>query len=268
MKARFDLLPVYAVLFMVFLYGPMLLMPLFSFNDSTFATFPLKGFTTRHYCRDGREHLDAGGTEEFADAGRSASRSRRRRLPFPASLALTRYRVPGGGPILSFMMLPLVVPSIVLAVALLVIVLNILNIPLSLWTVAAGHLMICIPFAMTVLMSRLEGFDRSLEEASGDLGASGFSTFRRITLPLAMPGVISSLLLCFIISFDEFVIAFFLTGTETTLPVFLFSQLRFPNRLPGTLALGSLILIGSALLVVLAEVLRRRGAPSSNPGDI
>jgi spermidine/putrescine transport system permease protein len=128
--------------------------------------------------------------------------------------------------------------------------------------------MICIPFAMTVLMSRLEGFDRSLEEASGDLGASGWSTFRRITLPLAMPGVISSLLLCFIISFDEFVIAFFLTGTETTLPVFLFSQLRFPNRLPGTLALGSLLLVGSAALVVLAEVLRRRGAAPAKPGEL
>lgn len=267
MKARFDLLPVYAVLFMVFLYGPMLLMPLFSFNDSTFATFPLKGFTTRHYVEmaENTSMLEALRNSLMLGIGVSITATA---VAVPASLALTRYRVPGGGPILSFMMLPLVVPSIVLAVALLVIVLNILNIPLSLWTVAAGHLMICIPFAMTVLMSRLEGFDRSLEEASGDLGASGFSTFRRITLPLAMPGVISSLLLCFIISFDEFVIAFFLTGTETTLPVFLFSQLRFPNRLPGTLALGSLILIGSALLVVLAEVLRRRGAPSSNPGDI
>jgi spermidine/putrescine transport system permease protein len=267
MKARFDLLPLYAVLFMVFLYGPMLLMPLFSFNDSTFATFPLKGFTTRHYVEmaENTSMLEALRNSLMLGIGVSITATA---VAVPASLALTRYRVPGGGPILSFMMLPLVVPSIVLAVALLVIVLNILNIPLSLWTVAAGHLMICIPFAMTVLMSRLEGFDRSLEEASGDLGASGFSTFRRITLPLAMPGVISSLLLCFIISFDEFVIAFFLTGTETTLPVFLFSQLRFPNRLPGTLALGSLILIGSALLVVLAEVLRRRGAPSSNPGDI
>jgi spermidine/putrescine transport system permease protein len=267
MKARFDLLPVYAVLFMVFLYGPMLLMPLFSFNDSTFATFPLKGFTARHYVEmaENSSMLEALRNSLMLGLGVSVTATA---VAVPAALALTRYRVPGGGPILSFMMLPLVVPSIVLAVALLVIVLSILNIPLSLWTVAAGHLMICIPFAMTVLMSRLEGFDRSLEEASGDLGASGWSTFRRITLPLAAPGVISSLLLCFIISFDEFVISFFLTGTETTLPVFLFSQLRFPNRLPGTLALGSLILVGSALLVVLAEVLRRRGAPSSNPGDI
>ena len=80
--------------------------------------------------------------------------------------------------------------------------------------------------------------------------------------------MISSLLLCFIISFDEFVIAFFLTGTENTLPVYLFSQLRFPNKLPGTLALGSAILAGSALLVVAAELLRKLGVQSTNPGDL
>ena len=108
-------------------------------------------------------------------------------------------------------------------------------------------------------MSRLEGFDKSLEEASRDLGENGWMTFRRVTLPLAMPGVISSLLLSFIVSFDEFVLAFFLAGTDPTLPVFLFSQLRFPNKLPGTLALGSLILVGSAFLVVAAEMVRRRG---------
>lgn len=264
--ARINFLLLYAVLFMAFLYGPMLLMPIFSFNDSTFSTFPLKGFTTRHYfaMAANTSMLEALRNSLLVGVAVSISATF---LAMPAALALTRYRVPGGGAILSFIMLPLVVPSIVLAVALLVIILRVFGIPLSLWTVAAGHLMLCIPFAMTVLMSRLEGFDRSLEEASGDLGASWFSTFRRITLPLAAPGVISSLLLCFIVSFDEFVISFFLTGTDSTLPVFLFSQLRFPNRLPGTLALGSLILIGSAVLVVLAEVLRRRGVASKNPGD-
>lgn len=267
MKPRFDLLSVYAVLFMVFLYGPMLLMPMFSLNDSTFSTFPLKGFTTRHYAEMAANTSMMQALRNSLVVGLSVSVVATV-LAMPAALALTRHKVPGGGAILSFMMLPLVVPSIVLAVALLVIILRIFGIPLSLWTVASGHLMLCIPFAMTVLMSRLEGFDRSLEEASGDLGASGFSTFRRITLPLAAPGVISSLLLCFIVSFDEFVISFFLTGTENTLPVFLFSQLRFPNRLPGTLALGSLILIGSAVLVVLAEVLRRRGVASNTPGNL
>ncbi len=264
---RVDLLVLYAVFFVLFLYGPMLLMPLFSFNDANFATFPLKGFTTRHYTGMSANTSMMTALRNSLLVGTAVSVVATA-LALPAALALTRYRVPGGGAILSFMMLPLVVPSIVLAVGLLVVVLRILGIPLSLWTVAAGHLMLCIPFGMTVLMSRLEGFDRSLEEASRDLGAGGWGTFRRVTLPLAAPGVISSLLLCFIISFDEFVISFFLTGTDNTLPVFLFSQLRFPNRLPSTLALGSLILVGSAVLVILAEILRKRGVASDNPGDI
>ncbi len=267
MSRRFDLLTVYAVVFVIFLYGPMLLMPLFSLNQANFATFPIEGLTLKHYgeMAQNTSMITALKNSLLLGIGVSVTATA---LGLPAAMAFTRHRVPGSAGLLSFIMLPLVVPSIVLGVALLVILLRVLGVPLSLWTVAAGHLMLCIPFGMTVLMSRLEGFDRSLEEASGDLGATRWSTFRRITLPLAMPGVISSLLLCFIISFDEFVISFFLTGTQNTLPVFLYSQLRFPNRLPGTLALGTLILLGSAILVILAEVLRRRGTPSSNPGEL
>lgn len=254
-----PLLFAYAVAFLVFLYGPVMLMPVFSLNDSTFAIFPLKGFTLRHY----REM--AANSSMIASLGNSflvatAVAALSTVIALPASIALTRHRLPGGGAVLGAMMLPLVVPSIVFAVAILIIALKFLGLELSLWTVGAGHVLLCIPFAMTVLMSRLEGFDKSLEEASRDLGEGAWMTFRRVTLPLAMPGVVSSLLLCFIVSFDEFVLAFFLSGTEPTLPVFLFSQLRFPNKLPGTLALGSLILVGSALVVILAEFLRKRGA--------
>jgi spermidine/putrescine transport system permease protein len=267
MEKRSPLLFIYAIGFVIFLYGPVLLMPVFSLNDSMFATFPLKGFTLRHY--DEMLHntsMIASLKNSFA-VGIIVSLASTA-IALPAAIALTRYRLPGGGPALGAMMLPLVIPSIVMAVALLVIILRFLDLELSLWTIGAGHVLLCLPFALTVLMSRLEGFDKSLEEASRDLGENAWMTFKRVTLPLAMPGVVSSLLLCFITSFDEFVIAFFLSGTETTLPVFLFSQLRFPNKLPGTLALGSVILVTSALLVIAAEVLRRRGTRSDVPGGI
>ncbi|TGV73999.1 ABC transporter permease subunit, partial [Mesorhizobium sp. M2D.F.Ca.ET.145.01.1.1] len=90
-----------------------------------------------------------------------------------------------------------------------------------------GHVLVCIPYSMTVLTSGFEGFDRSLEEASADLGESAFGTFRRVTLPMVAPAIISSLLVCFTISLDEFIIAFFLTGTEATLPIYIWGQLRF-----------------------------------------
>jgi spermidine/putrescine transport system permease protein len=80
-----------------------------------------------------------------------------------------------------------------------------------------------------------------------------------------LPGIIASLLMSFTISFDEFVLAFFLSGTDATLPVYLFSQLRFPQRLPSTMALGSLILFISALVIVLSEILRQRGFEAAKP---
>ena len=121
---------------------------------------------------------------------------------------------------------------------------------------------------MLVLMSRLEGFDRSLEEVSTDLGENHWMTFWRVTFPLAVPGILASLLMSFTISFDEFVLAFFLSGTDPTLPVYLFSQLRFPQRLPSTLALGSTILFISTIVVILSEMLRQRGmaAKPMSPG--
>jgi len=267
MRSRSRLLFFYAALFMLFLYGPILLAPLFSFNDSTFATFPLKGLTFRHYAELA---TNTGLLQALRNSliVATASAVIATAVSLPAAIALTRYKLPGGGAILTAMSAPLIIPSIVFGVALLIIFLRFLDLELSLWTIAASHVFICIPFAMTVLMSRLEGFDKSLEEASRDLGEGAWMTFLRVTLPLAASGIISSLLLCFVTSFDEFVLAFFLSGTEPTLPVYLFGQLRFPNKLPGMLALGSTILFVSGLIVILAELLRRRGVQSNSPGDI
>jgi spermidine/putrescine transport system permease protein len=258
MRKFFPPLTIYAIIFTVFLYGPVLLMPLFSFNDNIFAVFPLKGFTLKHY---GAMAANASMLNALKNSLVLAAIVAvvTTAVAIPTAIALTRYRLRGGGAITAALMLPLVVPSIIFAVALLVILVRILNVELSLLTVGAAHVFLCLPFAIMVLMSRLEGFDKSLEEASRDLGEDAWGTFRRVTLPLAWPAVVSSLLMCFITSFDEFVMAFFLSGTNPTLPVFLFGQLRFPNKLPGVLALGSLILLVSTILVVTAELLRRRG---------
>ena len=105
----------------------------------------------------------------------------------------------------------------------------------------------------------LRGFDKSMEEASVDLGENAWWTFWRVTFPVVFPGVLASLLLCFTISFDEFIMAFFLAGTEPTLPIFIYGQLRFPQKLPGVLALGACILVFSFVVVFFSQWLRRRG---------
>jgi len=146
----------------------------------------------------------------------------------------------------------------VLGIALLLL-LAALALPLSLAGVVLGHMLVCIPLSMTVLIARFEGFDRNLEEASADLGENGWMTFWRVTFPLMLPGILASLLLTFITSFDEFLVAYFLSGGSATLPVYIWGQLRFPERLPMVLALGAIILTVSVGLVALAEVLRNSG---------
>ena len=247
----------YALAYLAFLYLPVLFLPLFSFNNSRFIAFPLTGFTTRWYSAlfadDAMLHALGNSLEVGAVTALLSTL-----LGLLAAKAVTQYRLRGTGALLGFVSLPLFIPDIVLGIALLLL-LGAIGFPLSLAGVVLGHASLCVPFALTVLIARFEGFDRNLEEASADLGEGAFMTFWRVTFPLVLPGIAASLLLTFITSFDEFLLAYFLSGTEATLPVYIWGQLRFPDRLPMVLALGALILVASVALVVLAEWARNLG---------
>jgi spermidine/putrescine transport system permease protein len=250
-------LVIYALLYLAFLYVPVLVLPVFSFNDSQFIAFPLSGFTTRWYAALAADSamLHALGNSLKVGAVTALLSTL---LGLLAAKAVTRYRLRGAGAMLGFISLPLFIPDIVLGISLLLL-LGAVGFPLSLGAVVLGHMLVCVPFALTVLIARLEGFDRNLEEASADLGESAVMTFWRVTLPLILPGIAASLLLTFITSFDEFLVAYFLSGTEATLPIYIWGQLRFPERLPMVLALGTIILAASVALVVLAEHVRNLG---------
>jgi len=259
-KLPFTALGVYTVLYLAFLYIPVLFLPLFSFNDAIYIAFPLKGFTLKWY-------------EEMAqNAAMLATLENSLKLAVVVAIvsttlgtmaakAFTRYSIPFSKSIQSFIALPLVIPLIILGVSLLV-VFSQAKVPLSLFTIGISHIVICMPFSMFVMISRLEGFDKGLEEAAQDLGETPWMTFWRVTFPVALPGIVASVLLCFTISFDEFLLAFFLSGDESTLPVYIWSQLRFPTKLPSVLALGSCILLLSIVIVVLAEWVRHIGVSS------
>ncbi len=256
-RQYFDGFAVYAVIYLAFIYLPVLFLPLFSFNESIYIAFPLKGFTLKWY--DMMVHnpaLMSALTNSLKVAGVVSLLSTI--LGTLAAKAVTRYRMPGRGPVVGFIMIPLVVPEIIMGIALLIAISR-GGIPLSLFTIGLGHMLLCVPFSVLVMISRLEGFDKSMEEAALDLGESAWGTFWRVTFPLALPGIVASLLLTFTISFDEFILAFFLAGIDVTLPLFIWSQLRFAPRLPMVLALGASILIVSFVVVTFAEWLRRRG---------
>jgi spermidine/putrescine transport system permease protein len=248
--------PLIIAFYMFILYAPVLLLPIFSFNDSIYMNFPLKAFTTKWYvlmADDASLMKATWASVKIAVIAAFVSTI----LGFLAAKAMTQYQMRGKGVLLGFIMLPLIVPSIKLGASLLSFFRQFLDVNLSLWTVGLAHVLICIPFSMLVLVARLEGFDRNLEEASYDLGMSAWQTFRRVTLPLAMPGVMASMLLSFMVSFDEFLLAYFLSGNQATLPVYMFSLIRFPKSMPAVLALGSVILIISVVIIAIAEWLRR-----------
>lgn len=251
-------LHVYALLYLAFLYVPVLFLPLFSFNDAIYVAFPLKGFTTNWYAQMLTNEPMHAALMNSIKVG-SVTAVVATILGTFGAKAVTRYRIRAQKPVVSVIMLPLVIPGIILGVALLIL-LSRIGVPLSLYTVTLGHILISVPFAMATQMARFEGFDKSMEEAAADLGDNAWWTFWRVTFPMVFPGVLASLLLCFTISFDEFIMAFFLAGTEPTLPIFIYSQLRFPQKLPGVLALGACILVVSFVVVFFSQWLRRRGA--------
>lgn len=258
-------LQIYALIFLIVLYVPVLFLPLFSFNDSIYVKFPLTGFTFQWYielwARDAvwnalGNSLRVGGVVAVLSTF----------LGIFAAKGITRYRMPGKGPLVGFIMLPLVVPLIIFGVALLVL-LSQMGIPLSLYTVTIGHLIVCLPFSIAILIPRFEGFDKSLEEASADLGENAFGTFWRVTLPMVFPGVIASLMLTFTVSFDEFILAFFLSGTQPTLPMYIWGQLRFPQEFPSVLALSSVIIAVSFVVVLAGQWINRGAHMSAVKGD-
>ncbi len=245
----------YVAFFLLFLFAPLALLVLFSFNDSVFISFPLRGFTLAWY----RQLLD--------DDSLSAALGNSLRIAVLVALlstllgmlacrALTRHRVRGAGFALSAIMAPLAIPDLVLAVSLLI-AFQALGLGAGLHAVLLGHVVICLPLAVAILLPRYRRLDPALEEASRDLGAGPVATFFRVQWPQLAAGCAASLLLCFSVSFDEFLVAFFVSSTEQTLPVYIWGQLRFPARLPAVLALGSIIIAASFLLIALAQWLTR-----------
>lgn len=256
---------IYAYAFLVFLYAPIILLPLFAFNDGAIVAFPLAGFTTKWFEQLWVEpalHRALKNSLIIAVAASILSTC----LGIFAARASTRYNFPLKGGLIGMIMLPLVLPEIILAIALLVVLLGI-GIPLSIYTVILGHVLVCTPFSIAVLSAAFQSLDKSLEEAAYDLGETPFSTFRLIILPLVAPGIISSLLMTFTISLDEFLMAFFLAGTEPTLPVYIFSQFRFPKSVPVVLALGTILVLLSIILLTIAEYFRRRGVARTGGKD-
>lgn len=247
----------YYVLLLVFLQLPIAILILFSFNDSVLLVFPLKGFTLEWYRQllHATELINAAKNSLIIGAVSSVVATA---MGSAAAIAIARFNFRGRDIFLNIATLPLVIPYVVLAVALLILF-QALNVELSIWTIMIGHTIINVPYVMLIVAARLSGFANNLEEAAMDLGATYWGTLMRVTLPISMPALMAAFLSSFTLSFDEFSLAFFLAGTQNTLPVYLYSQLRFPNRLPLAVSTAAVVIAISIIILLLSEWLRRIG---------
>lgn len=255
--------------FLVVLYLPTTLLMVFAFNDSTTQSWPPVGFTT-HWFSDAANDsellkslvnsLKVGVVVAIATTV----------VGLCVSYPLARRKFWLRSPVSALMLSPLVVPPVVLGVAILMMIRKGPNIAipltgshtqdlLGLTAVVIGHTVLALPFTILLLMPRISSIDRRLEEAAHDLGASGLVTFRRVMLPLITPAIFSALLIAFVISIDEVVVASFVTESEQTLPMFLYASLRFPDKTAVVLPIAFLLIVVSFAIAVLATVIRVRG---------
>ena len=239
----------------LFLYLPIIVLVIFSFSGSTNVGV-WAGFSTRWYA------------ELLGDAAIQSALRVSLWVAFwstliatvlgtLAALALERYRFIGRLPFDTAMYLPIIIPDIVMALSTLLFFVT-FAVPLSRYTVLVTHVAFNVAFVAVVVRARLAEMDKSLEEAAADLGASAWTTFRRITLPILMPGIVSGALLAFTLSLDDFVITFFVAGPgSTTLPVRVYSMIKFGVP-PEVNAISTLMLVGSTVLVVISLLLQRK----------
>jgi len=239
----------------VFLYAPIVCLVVFSFNDSK-RNIVWQGFTLDYY---GRALRNGPLIEAFTNSIVVALISTAVSTVIGAllALALWRFRFPGKPVLEGAMVLPIVIPEICMGVALLVFFSRVgwptdLPWPLDLSPIVVSHVAFSFPFVTVVVRSRMVGFDRSLEEASKDLGASEWQTFWRVTVPYMKPGLIAGALLAMTLSLDDFVITFFTSGPETlTFPVKVYSMVRF-GATPEVNAASTVLILVTVVLTVIA----------------
>lgn len=255
-------LGMYVLAYLVFLYLPVSLIPLFSFNDSIQAAFPLQGFTLEWYATlFGNSALSGALANSLAIGAVAATGATL------CGITISYMDLYGRSPLASAInaiaRLPILIPGVIVGISLLILV-NLAGFGPSRIAIVLGHVLVALPTTVVVMRSRFAAIPKTIPEAALDLGASDWATFRRVMLPLAAPAVLSAFMLAFLTSFDEFIVAFFLAGTEPTLPLYIWSQLRFPKSLPTVMALGTAILGLSFVIAGAAEILRHRGLAAAD----
>lgn len=241
----------YTLLLYGFIFLPVGVLVLFSFQDSRLPIMPFKGPTLKWYESVlGDSRLTDSMINSFVVATGSSLVAVL--LGFLAAYGLARYLLPAKGLQRAMLTAPLMVSYLIIALGLLI-MFNALGVPRSLWTVAIGHVVINAPLCFAIIFSQLGDHQVNIEHAAHDLGASEWQTLWLVTTPMMLPSILASFFLALTFSWDEFIISFLLSRFEVTLPVEIWGLLRSGLN-PKTNAAGSLVFLISMVLLLLAEV--------------
>ncbi len=243
----------WAALVYLFLFVPIGLLVAFSFNSNKYGTFPFTGWTTKWYGQ-------VFGDYQIKDALTTTLRVAlfvtiiSTIVGTAAAFPLVRSKLRFRSAVRVGMTLPIMIPGLLIGVSLLVFLTNVFHLQLSVWTAIVGQSVYTTPFVLLIVAARLQGFDQSLERAASDLGANTFNRLRYVVLPLIAPAVFAGALFAFTLSLDEFIITLFLIGGSNTLPLYIYTQVKF-GITPEVNALATLLLGASVLLIALAFLL-------------
>src|SRR3990172_2888666 len=256
-------LPVYTALAVIYLFVPIAVMIAFSFNDPLGRqNITWQGFTLENYVQVWSRSDITGPMVSSLIVAVAATI-----LGTLIGLALTRYEFRGRGPLNLLIYVPMATPEVIMGASLLAMWVT-LDFQRGLPTIIIAHVMFNISFVVVTIRARLAGFNRSLEEAAMDLGADEWTTFRKVTLPLIMPGILAAALLAFALSIDDYVITSFVSGQTTTFPLWVYGASRFGVP-PEVNVLGTLIFVIAFAFICLQILWTRRGrGPATRPIEV
>ncbi|KEJ03518.1 spermidine/putrescine ABC transporter permease [Clostridium botulinum A2B7 92] len=255
MKKNKSLLSkIYATLVYAFLYLPIIVLIVFSFNKSklnaTFTGFTLDWYKNLINNTQILEALKNSLLIAFISTFFAVI------IGTLAAIGMYRYKFKGKGAMEGLLYIPVVIPEIVMGISMLAFFSS-LNLPAGIITLILAHITFCISYVIIVVRARLDGFDSALEEAAQDLGATPWQTLTKVTLPVIAPGIISGALLAFTLSLDDVIISFFAAGPDSnTLPLKIFSMVKF-GVTPEINALSTVMMVFTLSMVVIAEGIRR-----------
>ena len=253
-----SLIRLYTILVYVFMFAPIAVVIILSFNPQQFGSFPMRGFSFRWYAELAGDTTILAAFKTSLILG-SLTAVLTTCIGVPAAMAFVRYDFPGKDTLNTLLLTPIMIPEVILGVALLLFI-RWLQMPKTFVLLVVGHAVITLPYVLLVVQARLVGIKRVYEEAALTLGANAFQTFREVTLPLLTPAVLAGMLFAFTISFDDVTATlFWATAQNQTVPVKIFGMLR--NSIsPELNALGSVMIVLTISLPILAGYLSRRFA--------